>query len=308
MNIAYLVFAYKNPRLLARLIKALSSPNACFFVHIDRKCDITPFARLAADNVILLDDRETVYWAEFSGVSAILKLITHAFDAPRTFDYFLLLSGSEFPLRGAAYIEQFFATRRGTEFIDLLPVPTEAAGRRLEHVNTCWPPSSRPVRRLGARLLSRCGLLQRDYRNHFDGLTPYGGHTWWALSRAACSYILTFIPSHPRVVAFFQNSAQPEEFFFHTILGNSPFKTRVRRNVLFEDWSAGGCRPPLLDESQIAAFETAPAVCINDIWGSGEVLFARKFDDEHLHLVDRVEAMIQRKDSDYSPCERAIQA
>lgn len=308
MNIAYLVFAYKNPQLIARQIKALSSPHASFFVHIDRKCDIAPFAKLAADNVILLDDRQTVYWAEFSGVSAILKLIAHAFDAPRRFDYFVLLSGSEFPLRGAAYIEQFFETHRGTEFIDLVPVPTPAAGRRLSHINTYRPPSTRPVHRFGARLLSRCGLGQRDYRKHFDGLMPYGGHTWWALSRAACSYILTFIPSHPRIVAFFQNSPQPEEFFFHTILGNSHFKTRVRRNVVFEDWSAGGSRPPLINESQIAAFETTPAVCVNDIWGSGEVLFARKFDDEHLQLVDRVEAMVRRKDSEYNSCEQTASA
>ena len=37
---AYLVFAYKNPQLLKRAIRMLSTDHCAFFVHIDQKFDI----------------------------------------------------------------------------------------------------------------------------------------------------------------------------------------------------------------------------------------------------------------------------
>jgi hypothetical protein len=39
-KIAYLVFAYKNPQLLKRAIKRLSTEHCAFLVHIDQKIDI----------------------------------------------------------------------------------------------------------------------------------------------------------------------------------------------------------------------------------------------------------------------------
>jgi hypothetical protein len=208
----------------------------------------------------------------------------------------MLLSGSEFPLRSADYIHEFFQAHRGTEFIDLVQLPAPAAGRSVAHLNTWWPPSTQPVRRFTVRALARCGLVRRDYRKHFNGLAPFGGHTWWALSREACMYIEAFVSCSPRVVQFFRDSAQPEEFFFHTILGNSSFRARVRRNLLFEDWSAGGSRPAMISETHLDRLESQPAVVLHDVWGDGEVLFARKFSDERLDLIDRLEAMIAAKD------------
>ena len=99
MKIAYLVFAYKNPQLLSREIAALSSENSVFFVHIDRKHSIDKFSALKGDRVFLLDNRYAVYWAEFSGVLAILALIRRALTGPDRYDYLVLLSGSEYPLR-----------------------------------------------------------------------------------------------------------------------------------------------------------------------------------------------------------------
>lgn len=295
MKIAYLFFAYRNPLLIQKEIEALSGSDSFFFVHLDRKSDLRDFEVLKGDNVHFLEDRVEVYWAEFSGVEAILRLIESGLRAPVRYDYFVLLSGSEYPLRDREYIHRFFQEHRGQEFIDLTAMPNEAAGRRLKHVNTLWIPSNRPYLRLAAKALTRLGLLRRDYRRHLRGLKAYGGHTWWALSREAVQYIVDFARENPFVADYFRLSPQPEELFFHTILGNSTFRERVRRNLLFEDWSAGGARPEMINEQHLRHFASNDAIIIDDIWGRGEALFARKFSDERLDLVEQAKAIVERK-------------
>jgi len=301
MKIAYLVFAYRNPRLLQREIEALSGSESAFFVHIDAKVDIDQFSGIKGENVFFLDDRVRVYWAEFSGVRAILALIDRALTEGQRYDYLVLLSGSEYPLRSRRYIHQFFQHNAGLEFIDMVAMPNLGAGKPLSHINTFRVQSHQPLLRLAARGLSRVGLVRRDYRKHLGGLAPFGGHTWWALTRDACLHITRFISENRTIVRFFENVPQPEETFLQTILGNSAFKARVRRNLVFEDWSAGGSRPAMISDGHVVHFEEQQQVRLDDVWGSGEVLFARKFSDDNLGIVDRVDAMINRKDEDCTP-------
>lgn len=296
IKIAYLVFAYKNPKLLDLEIKALSTPESAFFVHIDKKSNINDFTFGTGVNIFVIEDRISVHWAEFSGVEAILKLIRSALQGPERYDYFVLLSGSEYPLKSAKYIQNFFEANYGSEFMDIVRVPNIEAGKPLAHINTYRVQSHRPILRFIVRLLSRLGLIRRDYRKYLGALEPYSGHTWWALTREACEYIEAFIEEHPEVPLFFKNVPQPEESFFHTILGNSNFKSRIRRNLLFEDWSAAGSRPEIMTENHIAFFQSQEAVILNDVFGAGEVLFARKYSDENLALVDLVDKVIKSKE------------
>jgi len=295
MKIAYLIFAYRNPRLIQKTIERLTCEDSSFFIHIDSKCDISQFEFLRAENVFFTENRIAVYWAEFSGVEAILLLIRRALAAPRHHDYFVLLSGSEYPLRSRRYIHNFLEANSGLEFITMAKMP--APGKPLSRLTTLRFPSTRPVHRVIFRVLAKLGLAQRDYRRHFGTLEPYSGITWWALTREACQYLLEFKARDRTLTEFFTNCFAPEETFFHTILGNSPFKSRMRRSLLYEDWSAKGAHPAMLDERHLAFFEAQETVCVQDLHGPGELLFARKFCDDNLHLVERVERMIDQKDS-----------
>jgi hypothetical protein len=293
MKIAYLAFAYTNPRLLRREIETLSSPDCGFFLHIDRKSNINDFANISGDNVFFLEERVVVYWAEFSGVEAILALLNRALRDPASYDYFVLLSGSEYPLKSSSCIHRFFEDNQGTEFMDLVVVPNAQAGKKLSHINTFCVDSRKPLRQLILRSLSRAGFAQRDYRKFLGSLVPYSGHTWWALTRSACRYLIGFIDGSPQVTKFFRNVPQPEESFIQTILGNSSFLPRIRRNLVFEDWSAASRRPAMIDGDHLARFKRERPLLISDVWGQGEVLFARKFSDESLHLVDEMDELIR---------------
>ena len=296
VKIAYLVFAYKNPQLLQRAIEALSGEDCEFFIHIDQKSDIKEFSGIEGRNVFFSEKRLPVYWGEFSGVQAILLLLRQALERSQNCDYLVLLSGSEYPLRGREYIHAFLEANRGGEFISTVKMPNEAAGKPISRINTLRIQSHKPVRRFAVRALAKLGLAQRDYRKYLGSLEPYAGSTWWALTRDACQYLSEFVERNRHVEEYFQSVFAPEEAFFHTILGNSAFHSRTRRNLLYEDWFARGGHPEMIDEHHIALFESQQKVFLDDVFGSGEALFARKFSDDRLDLIQRVDAMILQKD------------
>lgn len=294
-KVAYLVFAYKNPQVLKRAITKLSSEDCAFFVHIDKKSRIDQFSCIRGENVFFSDQRIPVYWAEFSGVDAILILIRQALERREHYDYLVLLSGSEYPLRSGRYIHAFLEENRGLEFISMVKMP--APGKPISRINTLRFTSDKPVRRLAFRALAKVGLAQRDYRKYLEGLEPYSGITWWALSRNACEYILWFMEQNPHVENYFRYTHAPEESFFHTILGNSPFRPRIRGNLLYEDWPPYNALGPLMITGRhVAFFEAQEKICIQDVYGRREVLFARKFSEDNLDLLERIDEMIRRKE------------
>jgi hypothetical protein len=300
MNVAYLVLAHNNPGVLERAVAALSSDNCDFFIHIDRKSDLQQFSAIRGENVHFSEDRLPLYWGEFSLVRATLLLLRDALASRRTPDYCVLMSGTDFPLRSGRYVQKFLAANesdvnKGLEFINVVKVP--APGKPLSRINTLRFPRSQPVRHLAGRAWAKLGLPERDYRNYLGDLEPYSGSQWWALSREACEYILEFIERNPRFVKFFENVFAADESFFHTILANSPFQSRIRRNLVYEDWSAEGAHPAMIGERHVAFFQQRNEVRVHDVYGEGETLFARKFSDANLGLVRQIETMIERKEA-----------
>ena len=160
--------------------------------------------------------------------------------------------------------------------------------------------SHRPLYRTLVRALAKLGLAQRDHAKYLGNLKPYAGNTWWALSREACEYIINFEARHPQEVKFFEDCFAPEETYFHTIIGNSPFAPRMRRNLVYEDWLGQKAHPEMINEKHLAFFESRDEVSVQDHHGPGELLFARKFLDENIELLQRIDDMIQRKEQSVS--------
>jgi hypothetical protein len=293
MKIAYLFFAYKNPKLVGKIIEHLSSDDCAFFIHIDSKSNIDTFASITGDNVFFSEKRVPVYWWEFSGVRAIQLLILQALAHAQNYDYLVLLSGSEYPLKSREYIHKFFKSNQGIEFISMVKMPSAEAGKPISRINTLRIPSARPVYRFVVKILAKLGVARRGYQKYLGSLEPYSGHTWWALTRDACQYIIDFEKSNQQVVRYFEDTFAPEEMFFHTILGNSPFRSQTRRNLVYEDWSARGSHPAMINEQHIAFFAASEKITLSDAYGSGELLFARKFSDGNLGIIQKIEEMMK---------------
>lgn len=299
MRIAYLILAHNNPNHLQRLITALSSPSSACFIHIDNKSNMGIFSGIHGDNVYFSEKRIPVYWGDFSQVTAILSLLKTALSQQTKFDYFVLISGTDFPLKSAAEIKHFFERNSGTEFINIAQMPCEAMGKPISRLTTYTVrPSNSKFIRIIRKGLAKLGVTpkQRHYESYLRNLTPYGGSTWWALSRTACEYIQDFVNRETRVVNFFKNTICPDESLFQTILGNSPYRAKVGRNLTYTDWSEGGGSPAFLTEKHLHFFAENPSIVVKDGYGVGEVLFARKFSDEFPKVVIELEHLIRQRE------------
>jgi hypothetical protein len=291
MNIAYLIATHDSPNQTRRLIEALSSKSAQFFIHVDAKSKLRAFSSIQGSAVHFINKRVRVYWGDFSQVQASLNLIEAALGWPQPLQRFVLLSGSDFPLRSSDYIERFFAANANKEFINSVSIPSAAAKKPLSRITEYRVRRAAPAAiRLLQKILLRLGVMPatRDHLAWFGSLVPFGGSTWWALSREACELILAFAARNPAIVQFFHNTFCPDESFFQTILNNSDLRTRVVKNVTFADWSEGGANPAFLSEKHLELFSTGPFVTSDAVYGSGEMLFARKFRDEDAELVEKL--------------------
>ena len=294
IKIAYLMLVHRNPKLLKRVMSVLSSEHCAFFIHIDLKADIREFSDIGGKNIFLSEQRLPIYWGEFSQVDATIRLIWQALDSSASYDYFVFMQGSDYPLRSSSYIQKFLEKNSDCEFMSLVKLP--APGFPLSKINKLRYPSDKPVRRFASRALAKLGLARRDYSKYLGSLEAYAGDACWALSRHACEYIVEFAARHPHVERYFRDTFTSDEMFFHTILGNSPLRPRLRRGLLYRDWPVSDAHPAMLNDAHIRFFEQKQEVWVEDQFGSGEALFARKFSDDRPDLLQRIDDMIDRKE------------
>jgi len=296
--IAYLLLAHGNPAHLQRLIARLRSDGTAFFIHVDKKADQGAFGHLRANDVTLLPAPVAVHWGDFSQVEAILLLMKTALAAG-PFTRFVLLSGVDYPLWPTASISAFFAGQPDAEYINLVPMPCAAAGKPLARLTTyTLRPTLSPLHRLTLRVLLKARIIprERDYQRGLGALKPYGGSTWWALTRAACEYLVDYAGRNPALVRFFKGTQYADETFLHTILGNSPLMSNVRRNLTYTDWSAGGASPANMSARHVDYFRTTTQFSPGDVYGSGPMVFARKFSDGDDTLLQAMDAQLAHGD------------
>ena len=292
MTIAYLIATHDEPNQTRRLVEALSSGSACFYIHVDAKADQRAFDSIAGPTVHFVDNRVRVFWGDFSQVQASLNMMAAALGDPLRCERLVLLSGSDFPLQSSDYIERFFAEQNDREFINSVPIPSVAAKKPLSRITEYRVSRGAPAAiRVWQKVLLNGGVIPRtrNYRACFGALMPFGGSAWWALSREACEHVFSFVATNPSIVRFFHNTLCPDESFFQTILNNSELRSRIVRNVTFSDWSRGGRNPAFLSDKHLELFGTGPFVTGDSVYGSGgELLFARKFRDGDAELVEKL--------------------
>ena len=292
MRTAYLILAHNTPNHLPRLLSALAHDSAFCFVHVDGKIDLGPYLALEGDGVAFLRRRERVYWGDYSIVAATLRLMRRALADPRDFQRYVVLSGADFPVRSAAYVDAFFARFPETEFIDHLPVPEEATGRNLQWITyyRLRPPGERGPGQLARQFFRKTGLAPkwRDPKKFIGDMVPYCGDAWWALTRDAVEYTLHFVDQSPRAVELFRHAWVPDESMFQTILCNSRFREAMAGCLTWADWSARWSHPEVIGERHLEVLAPLSAEAEERRREGYEILFARKFADDSADLVARI--------------------
>jgi core-2/I-Branching enzyme len=278
-RIAYIVSAYRLPRQLERLLRRLAAPGASFAVHVDRKTRRPIYEEMVArtrDLDVVFLPRHISHWGGFGHVRSTLKGIDHFVEAGAQFDYAVLLTGQDYPLRPAAEIASYLGSAGGRSFMSNWPLPHRPWGERggLERIED-WHVIT--YRRLKVRLPLRRRLPL--------GVSPYGGGAYWCLAADVVEYVHTFVHEHAEYVRFFEHVLIPDELFFQTIVMNSPLRDSIENdNLRYLDWSRRPA-PAVLGEGDLPALVSSPK------------LFARKFDEGvDATILDLLDAHLDRRE------------
>ncbi len=239
-KICYLILAYNDPENLYRLINRLNN-RADFYIHIDKKSEIKEFTTLFEDypNVIFIKDRVKVYWGGFSIVQAELNLVETALSKNNPYMRYVLLSGSDYPIKDTKEIHRFFEQNKDTEFIRGINLDElenkELFGLHIDlwqkhdypWINKANTKSFKLFRAAINRVLRKFPLPKSIRHHKFD---LYHGSQWWALTENCLRELLDTYHSNERDYLNFKIGFASDEKFFHTLFFNSSYASKNQVN------------------------------------------------------------------------------
>lgn len=254
MKLAMLMLCHKNPEQINTLIHSMSVSSIDFFIHIDKKSDISKDI-VTNSQVHLLPDKYRVdcKWATYSLVQAELNLLRYA-RRHDSYDFYWFCSGQDFPIKSTSYILDFFENNKDTNFLDLRSSRNwENCQNNLDKRNDIYYPDFLFGRSNGKRLLKRfyvevTGGYNKTFRlfRRACPLKSYFGSQWCCLSGKTVEWILTYLRDHHEYIRYFMHCSTPDESFFQTLVMNSPYKEKRKDYLHYVDWSENRSSPKIL--------------------------------------------------------------
>lgn len=226
--IAYLVLVHRYPNQFKRLFKAIYHPDNYYLIHVDKKSGIelqTEIANFLSSfpNASLLESKKTL-WGGYSLVDAELRAIKKLLKINKAWDFFINLSGQDFPLKSQQFIHDFLRKNKDKDFLKI-------SDQRKNRPNTLHRIENHVVE-LNDQVIVE-PIVKRSF---LKGVTPYIGNQWMILSRKFCEFV-TNNPESERFKTFYKNTLIADEGFFQTVIMNTSYKsTIVNDDQRLIDW------------------------------------------------------------------------
>lgn len=239
----YLILAHKNPLQLSRMIERLDDGASKFFIHLDAKTPIEPFAAcLEGGHIRFIEPRERCVWGDFSIVRATIHLME---AASKEQGVFILMSGQDYPIQSQGHINAFLESNKEFDFIEIEPLEEKWKPKmvkdKLEHYHilhseerghsNCYAPFAhcsvfQKLRTLTHLLKGR--LSQKNFRllcSLPKRVAPferqYAGSQFWAFSERTFYTILNYIREHKAALeGYYKYTSSSDEIYFHSVLMN----------------------------------------------------------------------------------------
>jgi len=276
LRAAYLITAYNDPRLLDLLVATLEPHRRDVFIHLDAKSDLDAFRLPHIDRAVLVPSRYSVYWATRSFTDAIMHTLQTAVNAGNH-DYFVLMSGSDYPVRPVPEFEEFLLQADGRSFQTFKPVQSVFEGRKRLHSHYVIK------RRSSLNVTLQKFLYLQSLLGAFGGRRPppvfqeyYIGTPWFTVHRNVAEWMLECW-KNPEIQEYFSTVYCAEEILIPSMIANSPWaELNVQMPVRFVEWQ-GTAHPKTLRTADLP-----------NIRGSRR-FFARKMDSEtSFHLLETI--------------------
>ncbi|MGG1923666.1 beta-1,6-N-acetylglucosaminyltransferase [Chryseobacterium sp. NRRL B-14798] len=258
VTIAYFIMIHHKPDAFKEMFQKIYTRDQFYLIHIDRKAkaEFTEEIQLYLihfPNVYILESMNIVSGG-FSMIQAELNAMEYLLNVSHDWDYFINLSGEDFPLKSQNIIRQFLTVNNGRNYLFYYD-----------------------------QKFYRPDTLQR-IQNHFTELThkissfiykrefmkeviPYIGGKWLILTRETC----VFLTNNKRVMDF-------EDYYLHTLLPAESFFQTVLLNTAFSDIIVNDDKRAVIEKTFFSKDQYADNFI--ETLKSSNNLFIRKIDDK----------------------------
>lgn len=253
IRIAYFIIVHHEPEKFKVLFRKIYTRDQFYLIHIDRKAkpefteEIQQFL-VPFPNAYVLESIN-INSGGFSIIEAELNAMEFLLNVSGGWDFFINLSGDDYPLKSQKIIRKFLSENKEKNYLfyyDQKFYRPDTLRRIQNHFTE-----------LAYRISS---LIYR--RNFMKGVIPYIGGKWIIFTRDTCA----FLSSNEMVMKF-------EDFYLHTFLPGDSFFQTVLMNTSFHDIIVNDDKRAVLDTRQ----KTADFI---DSLKKTNQLFIRKLDNE----------------------------
>ncbi len=180
IKIAYFIMIHHKPHVFKAMFQKIYTKDQFYLIHIDRKAQdsfteeiqlyITQFP-----NVFILESLNIVSGG-FSMIQAELNAMEFLLNASREWDYFINLSGEDYPLKSQPIIRNFLTVNNGRNYL-------------FYYDQKFYRPDT--LKRIQNHFTELAYMISSFiYKREFmKGVVPYIGGKWFMFTRETCAFL-----------------------------------------------------------------------------------------------------------------------
>ncbi len=260
-TIAYFILVHRFPKQFKRLFKAIYHPENYYLIHLDKKISVDSYEDIDLfltdfPNTYILESTNIV-WGGYSMVQAELNGMKYLLKLNVKWDFFINLSGQDYPLKSQKIIREYLTRNIGNNFIKIANQIT-IRPETMNRIENYYVESDNGFNNIPCK------------RAYLKDVIPYIGGQWMILTKESCEFIC-YGGETKKFEDYYSNTLIADESFFQTVLMNTSFNGKLinddKRAII---WIPDGnikLRPKTFTKDDIKFLL------------QGNNLFARKFDD-----------------------------
>ncbi|MDZ8189625.1 MAG: beta-1,6-N-acetylglucosaminyltransferase [Nostoc sp. ChiSLP02] len=258
--------------------------------HDFDKCDLSVDA--LSKNVLLVRPHIKTEWGGFTLIEATIKSLQLMYETPDAPDWFVLLSGADYPIKSANQILDDLGSNPYHAYIQYEQITYDIYKQDLKP-NMLWLKNSyqryctksfslnyskKYFGQLNIEICLEHPLLTKAFLPFSKKFACFSGSQWFCANCKAAEYIIDFHNQKNAVTLYYEKLKYTDESYFQTILANAPHLTLKNDRRRYIDWSTGGPHPKVL------LMEDLPNLL------ASSAHFARKFDiDIDSNILDELD-------------------
>ena len=290
LSIGFILLTHRNPeqiyRLIAHLNKMFNYPTIVCH-HDFSKCDLS--VDTLPKNISFVRPHIETAWGEFSAVEAIIKAIKLMYESVNPPDWFILLSGADYPIKTAKQILDDFNSTEYDAYIHHEEIIYKVYKQNVK-MSVIWQILAYQ-RYCSYELFSvpffknftirlEHPLLTKPFLPFSNKFRCFAGGLWFCANQRAAEYIIEFHNQKNALASHYYHRMFVDESYFQTILANAPHLNLKNDDYRYVDWSTQGAHPKTM------VMEDLPHLLASSCH------FARKFDiDVDSNILDQLDTI-----------------